>query len=157
LFRELIAPGGTRRPRSRGALEGALGDPEHVRVVIDYLVGERLLTIRSDADNLAAALVDLAHEVLIARWERLGKWLAADPATAGPKQEFQDAADRWDRSVRGTPARSWWHLPSPGVGRRYLAWIDTSHPPLTEAQGAFVEAVRALNRRRRAFLAVGVV
>jgi WD40 repeat protein len=157
IIRELITPDGTRRPRPRADLEAATGTPGHARAVIDHLVGERLLTIRSDADNLAEARVDLAHEVLIARWERLRKWLAADPETAALKQEFQDAADRWNRSVPGTPARSWWLLPDPGAGRRYLAWIDTNHPPLTGAQVAFVAAVRALIRRRRTFRAVGAV
>jgi WD40 repeat protein len=155
IFLEIITPDGTRRPRPRGELEDLSGKPEHLRAVIDRLVGERLLTIRSDPNDLTAAQVDLAHEVLIARWDRLARWLSADPETAALKQEFQDTADRWNRGAPGMPARSWWRLPSPEAGRRYLAWVDTHHPPLTEAQGAFVAAIRARVRRRRRLLALG--
>src|SRR5205807_4057838 len=63
----LVSPQGTRRPRARGDLESETGRPEEARRVIDHLVGERLLTIRTDSTRTAALLADLAHEVLIDR------------------------------------------------------------------------------------------
>jgi WD40 repeat protein len=156
IFTGLISSEGTRRPRPRGDLETESGNPAQARRLIEHLVGERLLTIRSEPDNLALAHVDIAHEVLINRWDRLKAWLAQDPEGRALKEEFQKDAETWDRGVAGTPPRSRKHLPSPDLASGYLAWIQKSKPSLTDAQNAFAEALRFFLRRRKQLLMSGV-
>ena len=62
-------------------------NPTLARRVIDHLVGERLLTIRSDPNNLAVTQVDIAHEILIDRWTTLKDWLDQDRASLRLREE----------------------------------------------------------------------
>src|SRR5262249_32248771 len=58
IFKGLVGAGNTRRPRARADLETETGAAAAAHKVIDYLVGERLLTIRSDPNNLTLAQVE---------------------------------------------------------------------------------------------------
>src|SRR5262249_45929598 len=78
VFTSVVSTEGTRRPRARQELEEESREAAVTRDLIDHLVGERLLTIRSDPNNLTVPQVDLAHEVLLDRWHRLKEWLAQD-------------------------------------------------------------------------------
>jgi tetratricopeptide (TPR) repeat protein len=75
VFLGVVTSRGVRRPRPRAELEVETGHPELAHKVIDRLVGDRLLTVRSDPENLSQALVDLAHEILVRQWELLKEWL----------------------------------------------------------------------------------
>jgi formylglycine-generating enzyme required for sulfatase activity len=156
IFTGLINSQGTRRPRPRGDLETESGNSALARRVIDHLVGERLLTIRSEPNNPAMAQVDIAHEVLINRWDRLKGWLAQDPEGRALKEEFQKDAERWDRGLGGTPPRSRKNLPGPDLASGYLTWIQKSKATLPEAQKAYAEALRVFLRRRKQLLISGV-
>ena len=156
----VISSRGNRRPRPRNDLEDELasetGDRERARRVLDALVGERLLTIRSNPDNLAESQVDIAHEVLIDRWDRLSKWLTEDPEGRALREEFQRDAEKWDQGLPGTPVRSPNNLPGADAAKRYLAWIDSSKPSLSDTQRAFAAELRdMLRRQRRIRMAVG--
>ena len=133
-FTGVISSRGNRRPRPRNDLEDELasetGDRERARRVLDALVGERLLTIRSNPDNLAESQVDIAHEVLIDRWDRLSKWLTEDPEGRALREEFQPDAKKWDQGLPGTPAHSRNLLPGADAAKRYLDWIDSRKPDI---------------------------
>jgi hypothetical protein len=96
----LVSTHMTRQPRRRDQFQEECGNPESARRMVDYLVGERLLTIRSDPDNLAAVLVDLAHEVLIGHWERLRAWLSEDPQGRQFREALRADAERWEQAAR---------------------------------------------------------
>ena len=145
----LVSPKGTRQPRVRDDLQAETGNPEAARAVVDYLVGERLLTIRSDPEDMAKSLVDLSHEVLILNWDRLRGWLAEDPQGRAMREEFRKAAEQWENGFAGVQPRSWFALPGADVARNYLAWIDTSKPRLSPVQVEFAQAMRNMLRRQR--------
>ena len=139
----------TRRPRVRPDLEIETGNANLASRLIDVLVGERLLTIRSDATDLSRVRIDVAHEVLI-EWPKLKGWLQADSATRAVREQFQEDAQQWDEGDPGSrQRRSGRNLPNTDLSIRYLGWIDEQHPSLTEAQQAFVTALRSavLNTR----------
>jgi WD40 repeat protein len=145
----VVSARGTRRPRPRADLEAVTGKPTQARLVIDHLVGERLLAVRSSPENLAVTLVDLTHEVLMERWERLRNWLAESPDSRTIREHFQNDAERWELGMPPRVApRSHKNLPGEDVARRDLGWIDTTAPTLTDGQKAFAEALRAFVRWR---------
>jgi WD40 repeat protein len=145
----LVSSRRTRRPRPRSDVQHETGSEEGARRVIDCLVGERLLTVRSDPHNLAQTQLDLAHEVLIERWDRLKTWLAENPETRALKEDFQQDTEKWEGGLPGLPTRSPHNLPGIEKARRYLAWLDAVKPTLTPGQAGFRDALRASVRRRQ--------
>lgn len=155
IITSLVSAQGTRQPRVRDSLQAETGNPEAARAVVDYLVGERLLTVRSDPEDMTKSLVDLSHEALIQNWERLRGWLAEDPQGRAMREEFRRATEQWEHGFAGVQPRSWFALPQPDVARNYLAWIDTSKPRLSASTEPFVAAMRQMlvrQRRRRRIL-----
>jgi WD40 repeat protein len=143
----LVSTQGTRQPRGRESLQVEIGNPDAARAVVDYLVGERLLTVRSDPEDMTRSLVDLSHEALIHNWDRLRGWLAEDPQGRAMREEFRIAAEKWENGVAGVQPRSWYGLPGSDVARHYLAWIDTSNPRLGPVQQEFAQALRQMLAR----------
>jgi len=153
----LVSTQGTRQPRVRDDLQAETGSPEAARAVVDYLVGERLLTVRSDPEDVTKSLVDLSHEALIQNWDRLRGWLAEDPQGRAMREEFRKAAEQWESGFAGVQPRSWFGLPGADVARNYLAWIDANKPRLSPVQQEFARAMRdmlvRLRRRRQLVMA----
>lgn len=145
----LVSTQGTRQPRVREALQAETGHPDAARAVVDYLVGERLLTIRSDPEDLTKSLVDLSHEALIQNWDRLRGWLAEDPQGRAMREEFRTAAEKWETGVAGVKPRSRFGLPGTDVAQNYLTWIKTSQPKLPPQQQEFAGALRDMLIRHR--------
>ncbi|MBY0512805.1 MAG: CHAT domain-containing protein, partial [Gemmataceae bacterium] len=145
----LVSGRGTRQPRSRADLQAETGKPDETRTVIDYLVGERLLTVRADPADPAASLVDLAHEAVVRHWDRLRGWLAEDPVGRAMREEFRTAVEKWENGFAGVPPKSPYGLPGADVIRNYLAWIDTHNPQLPPLAQEFVAAMRRYVWRQR--------
>lgn len=145
----LVSSRGTRQPRPRAALEAETGKPDAARAVIDHLVGERLLTVRSDPSDLSASLVDLSHEAVIRHWDRLRGWLAEDPQGRAMRDEFRTAVEKWEAGFAGVPAKSARGLPGADVCRNYLVWIDTHKPQLPPLAAEFVAAMRGYLKRQK--------
>ena len=149
----LVSSQGTRQPRVRESLEAETGNPQAARQVVDYLVGERLLTIRSDPEDLTKSLVELSHEVLIQNWQRLRGWLAEDPQGKAMREEFRKAAELYETGVAGVAPRNRQSLPGPEVANKFLGWITANRPRLAPVQEEFVTALRQMivqtQRRRR--------
>jgi WD40 repeat protein len=150
LFTSLVSPTyRTRTPCRRKEIEERSGRADAMRALIDHLVGERLLTIRSDPNDLKETQVDLAHEVLIKRWGLLREWLDHDRGEQVRREEFRRDAARWDRASDTTPARSRRGLPGTETQTEYLNWVEKKHPSLTESERAFAEAMRRHLLRRK--------
>jgi WD40 repeat protein len=145
----LVSTRETRQPRSRAVLQEETGTPDAARAVVDYLVGERLLTVRTDPEDMTKSLVDLSHEALIHNWDRLRGWLAEDPQGRAMREEFRTAAEKWENGFAGAQPRSWFALPGVEVARNYLAWIETSQPRLAPVQQEFAQALRAMLVRNK--------
>lgn len=149
VFTGLVSDRGTRQPRPRAGLEAESANPDLARAVIDYLVGERLLTVRTDPTNPAVPLVDLAHEAVIRHWDRLRGWLAEDPQGRAMREAFRQSAERWEAGYAGVPPKSTRGLPGADVGRNYLAWIDASRPNMSPMATEFAAAVRRYLARQK--------
>ena len=80
VFLMLVTQRRTRRPRLRADLEAAFEEPDRARAIVDRLVSERLLTLRTEPDDPTLTWIDLAHEALIESWDQLRDWLS--PATS---------------------------------------------------------------------------
>ncbi len=149
VFTSVVSTDRTRRPRPRGELEDESGEYAAVtRNLIEHLVGERLLTIRSDPNHLSSSLVDIAHETLITRWGRLREWLDTDVQERQLREDFQRDAENYGKRARRLPAAATQH--------DYLGWIGRKDPPLTETQRAFAGAMRRSVRLLR-WLKIGIV
>ena len=145
----LVSARGTRLPRPREELQAETGSPDAAKAVVDYLVGERLLTVRSDPEDMTRSLLDLSHEALIQNWERLKGWLAEDPQGRAMREEFRTAAEKWEAGFAGVPPRSRFALPGADVARNYITWIVTSQPRLAPVQQEFVQAMGDMLTRQR--------
>ncbi len=145
----LVSTQGNRQPRGREAIQAETGNPDAARTVVDYLVGERLLTVRTDPEDMTKSLVDLSHEALIHNWDRLRGWLAEDPQGRAMREEFRKAAEQWESGFAGIKPRSRYGLPGSDVAINYLAWIDTSKPKLSPVQQEFTTAMREMLTRIR--------
>src|SRR5262249_12342054 len=145
----LVGSRQTRRPRRRDEIQVETGDPAGAERVIDFLVGERLLTLHSDPEEPAVALVSLAHEVLITQWKRLQVWLGQDPEGRALREAFQQDAARWERGIPGERGRSPLGLPNLETAQRYLQLVPGWGPALTRAQADFAAALVELVRGHR--------
>jgi hypothetical protein len=154
LLTGVVSANGTQRPRPRDELEeeaAAGADRALARQVLEYFVGARLLTIRSASENPAEARVELAHEVLIERWNRLAGWLALDRPGRAAKEAFENDAARWDRGMLPrTQRQSPRLLPSPEIAEKHLDWLErTVGLVLTPTQTAFRDALYAQREELR--------
>jgi hypothetical protein len=93
---ELVSSGNTRLPRSRHYLEEQLGEnvaaKQSVKRIVDHLIGERVLLVRSDPHQPADARVELAHDVLLRRWPRLRDLLLENPESRRIREDVGDEA-----------------------------------------------------------------
>ncbi len=104
-----------------------LGDD--LDVVLDTLVGARLLTVDRDT-------VEIAHEALLRNWPRLRGWLAEDRDDLRVHHQLTEATAAWEavgrdpgalyRGVRLAVAAEWAQRRPEGLTGRERAFLDTS-------------------------------
>jgi WD40 repeat protein/tetratricopeptide (TPR) repeat protein len=144
----LVSARQTSRPRRRSDLETESGSAQHAQRIIDHLVGERLLTLRASRLDRDEPEIELAHEVLITRWDRFLKWLEQDAETRAFIEEFQQDAERWNVGVASLPKpRQPENLPGIERAKRYLDGLERLQSPLTAAQQAFARELAELRAR----------
>ena len=95
IFMGVVTSRGLRRPRIRVELEAETGNSDLAHKVIDRLVGDRLLAVRSDPQNFSNAMVDLSHEVLVKSWDQLKGWLDDNRITLRIREEIAGATRNW--------------------------------------------------------------
>ena len=152
LLMHLVGRSGTRTPRPQTELLASDSDHELCQRVLDALVGERIVTVRSPVDRPDQYVVDLIHEVLIARWPRLARWAQQDPVSLALRQAFDEDFDRWSQGTEQLRARHPDLVPRFRQARVYLAWArdPEGSPQLSKAQADFVtELSRSVQRTIR--------
>jgi WD40 repeat protein len=87
--------GADAEPVSRPVPLGSFAPGTEVRAVVDALIGARLL-VASDAGQ--EPTVRLAHEALLARWERAREQLAADRRDIETRSSIERQFERWRRA-----------------------------------------------------------
>lgn len=151
LLSRLVGPENTRLPAARSELEVTLGTG--ASLVIERLLSARLLIARGSADG--EAMLELVHEALITRWERLRRWLDESREARVLAAELSQAAALWRR--RGSRPEETW------VGEALqdaLANVRRLDLALPEEVATFLEASRARDeqvRRRRRFAMTATV
>jgi formylglycine-generating enzyme required for sulfatase activity len=109
LFLELAqreAPGQpiTRRRIAHADLLGRFADADRPRAaqLLNALVDARLLVTESDPAQPDRPTVDVVHEVLLRRWQRIGEWLDEDHDRRQAETALCRAAGEWQQH-RGAP------------------------------------------------------
>jgi WD40 repeat protein len=144
----LVSARQTSRPRRRSDIETESGHVQQAQRMIDHLVAERLLILRASRIYQGESEVELAHEVLIATWERLKQWLEQDAETRAFVQEFQEDAEQWDLGTPGLPQpRRPENLPSIERAKYYLDGLERLQIPLTTTQQVFCEELKVQRLR----------
>lgn len=157
MFLRLVAGGGgeplTRRRVTRSELDA--DDDERVLRVLGVLVERRLLVVDDGT-------VELVHEALLERWQRLVDWLEADVQGRLQHRHLTLAAAEWEaagsdpsalyRGARLAGALDWATEHAPDLNQLERHFLD-------ESQAASVREAsrqRRTNRRLRALLIVTV-
>ncbi len=104
LLCSLVTADGTRRPVERSRMLEDSADADRAAQVLDRLIGGRLLTTVRDPDGDVA--VQLAHESLIERWQRLSGWLTDGEADRRLRERLHTVAALWNE--RGRPQHLQW-------------------------------------------------
>lgn len=99
----LVTTEGTRRTVPREELVQRAGSAASAARVLETLIAGRVLTSSRDEHG---ERVELAHEALIARWDRLRCWLAEDRDQLRFIERVEAAATLW--SERGRPSELLW-------------------------------------------------
>ena len=148
LFARLVAGDGTRIPAPRAELEQlsvtslaplARQVPD-AAPVLAHLIDARLLVVREDEGK---DLVEIVHECLAERWDRLARWRREDAADRALVADLRAAARRWIETNR--EAGLLWRGEALAELRRLVARA----PALTDAERAFAAASDAADRRAR--------
>jgi len=112
--------------------------------VLSRYVDSRLLTLDHDAKTRVPTL-EVAHEALIATWDRLRDWVDAAQAELRLRAALTAAAADWDRSKRDPSYLA--------TGARLVTFeplLDSPTLTLTEAERTYlVDSVAARQRARR--------
>ncbi|MGW8944134.1 serine protease [Streptomyces koyangensis] len=148
LFTRLVrVTAGLPAPARRTALRTELGAGEWR--VAQRLAGTRLLVTGRNAEGTET--VELAHEALIAGWEKLSDWATGDRAFLEWRAELRQDMHRWEQA--GQPPEL---LPTPLQLARSEEWLAARGDELTDAERRYLDAGhtrrRTRLRRRRATL-----
>ena len=123
----LVTPDGTRRVVARAPLLAEL--PPEGDEAVRTLVAARLLTVRSQLEDGAAAL-ELAHESLIGRWRRLERWREQAHDEMVFLEQVSQAATLWH--ARGEPLSEVWQGDALAEARSRLERCEVPPPPHVE-------------------------
>jgi serine/threonine protein kinase/WD40 repeat protein len=154
IFCILVGREETRRAMPRDALLERFIDGEKAEAVLEHLISGRLIAVSSFE---GATTVELAHDALIDRWDRLERWLRDDAESSRLRERLAEAARHWD--TEGRPSELLWEGETL---RRTLEWEDADARDLSVVEHDFLEDSRqAIDRRtwirRYAFIAAFVV
>jgi DNA-binding SARP family transcriptional activator/WD40 repeat protein len=150
LLLRLVIPSLEGEPVRRRVPRRMIGDDAAHQQLIELLVAARLIT--SDEES-----VELVHEALTRAWPRLRAWLDDDVEGQRILRHLAMTADSWE--AMGGPDSELYR------GARLakaLAWREATHPDLTTAERAFLDASdarasaeeQAVRRRRRTLVSV---
>lgn len=145
MFLRLVTLGEGQEDTRRRILQTellTLGDREVVEDVIDRFGRYRLLTFDRD-DATRSPTVEVAHEALIRRWERLREWLTESRTDIRLERELLNAANEWEMAKKDKSYLM--------QGNRLLAfedWAESTNLRLNELELEFLAASLAARDER---------
>lgn len=148
-FRDGLALVTRRRERVARLRPVAPAACEAFDAVVERLVSQRLLVRGEEpGDEAAGGWIEVAHEALIRRWERLGQWLREDGDRVLALRSVRGWAQEWSRH-RGDSDGGAGYLPA-GSRLAYVRELREKYPE--DLQGPpekeFLEAAEAADRQR---------
>jgi len=145
MFLRLVTLGEGQEDTRRRILQTellTLGDREVVEDVIDRFGRYRLLTFDRD-DATRSPTVEVAHEALIRRWERLREWLTESRTDIRLERELLHAANEWEMAKKDKSYLM--------QGNRLLTfeeWAESTNLRLNELELEFLSASLAARDER---------
>lgn len=139
--------GATRR-RARLLDLNGIDEPGEVEAVLEAFGEARLLTFDRDPITRGPT-VEVAHEALLARWDRLAGWITESREDLLLHHRLADATSDWEQEDRD-PA----FLLAGGRLAQFETWAHTTSVPLTRAESEYLalsleRADEERTRRRR--------
>jgi len=153
IMMRLVTPEGTRAVVDQKELFGLSPDAGEVERILDQLVRARLIHLHTDPTQ--GATVEIVHEVLIAEWPTLRRWLEEGQAARAFVHELRQAVRQW--IARGKPNDLVW---SGQTAQEALGVVKRHVLDLSAAEREYLAAVRsqiARGRRRRLLVFGGVL
>ena len=141
-FRHLVTADRTRAVLSRREMEQVLGGGQNASIVLERLIGARLLTA-SEGEG-AQDRIEVIHEALLTSWPRLVQWQQEDSENARMRHQLRGAARQWDERGRGKGL-----LWRKEALMEYRLWRSRDPGRLTEVEEAFAHASLAEETRGR--------
>lgn len=141
VFVRLVHLGEGTRDSRRQVPRSDLSSDAAAGVVLDAFIAARLLvtdTHRRTAGGQPEQIVEIAHEALLGRWNRLRRWLDENREALRIRQALDLAEEHWGR--QGHPADELWR-----GGRLARAWeaLVEGQVDLLECERAFLVASKA--------------
>jgi WD40 repeat protein len=154
-FRSLVTADGTRAVLRRHELLEILGRDRSSEVVLERLIGERLLVASEQGGS--DDRVEVIHEALLSSWPRLVQWQREDAENARFRDQLRAAARQWEGG--GRPRGMLWRRETLA---EYKVWRARYPGSLTASERAFAEMslrdeARGKRRLRGALVAVFVM
>ena len=146
MFLRLVTLGEGQEDTRRRILQTellTLGDRDVVEDVIDRFGRYRLLTFDRD-DATRSPTVEVAHEALIRRWERLREWLTESRNDVRLERELLNAALEWEAAKKDKSYLM--------QGNRLLTfeeWAESTNLRLNELELEFLSASLAARDERK--------
>ncbi|MDX9721189.1 MAG: protein kinase [Myxococcota bacterium] len=140
LLLSLVTPSGKRRLMERPRLLARFDDPQEAERVLEQLLAARLLHSKG-GEQLG---IEIVHDALVERWDRLQNWLAANQAALNALDSLQRATADWE--AQGRPKGLLWS--GDALRAANLLWRELSLPK-ESAEQAFISACRERDRQSR--------
>ncbi|NIN34392.1 MAG: TIR domain-containing protein, partial [Gammaproteobacteria bacterium] len=143
----LIQPGeGTEDTRRRVPKEELLAigsDTREAEKILDLWTTARLLTGSRDEDR-QQAMVEVAHEALIRKWQRIREWMDEGREIARHKGILRQAAQEWERNKRSED-----YLYQGARLMQMEEFLEAHHHDTSAVEKAFIAAGTAKREAQR--------
>ena len=144
LFLRLVEPGGARRRVARSELLAVAAEPAAMAEAIDAFAARRLLSFDRDPETREPT-VEIAHDALLAAWERLREWVVLAEDDLRTQRQLGAAAGEWEGAGRDPS-----FLLRGARLERLSAWSTETALALTPDERGFLAASRAETDAQRA-------
>jgi WD40 repeat protein/DNA-binding SARP family transcriptional activator len=140
IFEQLVQPGTGTEDTRRLATRDEIGADNWPLV---QRLASRRLVVTGYVTSTGRETVELIHEALIQRWERLRGWMATDHAFRGWQEGLRASLRQWEDSARDEGA-----LLRGAPLAQAESWLAARPDELSSAEAAFIRAGVALRQRR---------
>ena len=147
MFLRLVTLGEGQEDTRRRILQTellTLGDRDVVEDVLDHFGRYRLLTFDRD-EATRSSTVEVAHEALIRRWERLREWLIESREDVRLERQLLHSAEVWDEAGRDKS-----YVMGGTRLRQFEEWAQTTTLQLNQLELEYLDASLAVRREQEA-------